>query len=83
MQLIEYLNILSILLNMIYDFIKKDTLSFIQIRFIITIKRIRNLFINIFYYKIKRFIFKIIKSKKISLHLLLKLNISFLSKLLK
>ena len=36
-----------------------------------------------FYYKIKRFIFKIIKSKKVLLHLLLKLNTSFLSNILK
>ena len=68
---------------MIYNFIKKNILSFIQIRFTITIKRIENLFINMFYYKIKRLIFKIIKSKKMSLHLLLKLNISLLSRLLK
>ena len=49
----------------------------------IIIKRIKNLFINIFNYEIKRLIFKIIKSKKILLHLLLKLNTSLLSKLLK
>ena len=49
----------------------------------ITIKRIKNSFINIFYYEIKRFIFKIIKNKKVSLYLLLKLNTSLLSKLIK
>ena len=36
-----------------------------------------------FYYEIKRFIFEIIKSKKVSLYLLLKLNTSLLSRLLK
>ena len=49
----------------------------------ITIRRIENSFINIFYYEIKRLIFKIIKSKKMLLHLLLKLNTSLLSRLLK
>ena len=83
MQSIEYSNISSILLNMIYDFIRKNILSFIQIRFIITIKRIKNSFINIFYYKIKRLIFEIIKNKEVSLHLLLKLNTSLSSRLLK
>ena len=49
----------------------------------ITIRRIKNLFINIFYYKAKRLVFKIIKNKKVSLHSLLKLNILISSKLLK
>ena len=48
-----------------------------------TIKRIKNSFINTFYYEIKRLIFKIIKNKEVLLHLLLKLNILSLSRLLK
>ena len=83
MQSIEYSNISLILLNMIYDFIKKNILSFIQIRFMITTKRIENSFMNIFYYEIKRLIFKVIKNKKMLLHLLLRLNTSLSSRLLR
>ena len=46
-------------------------------------KRIKNLFINMFYYEIKRLVFEIIKNKKMLLYLLLRLNTSLLSRLLK
>ena len=49
----------------------------------ITIKRIKYSFINIFYYEIKRLIFEIIRNKKVLLHLLLRLNTSFSLKLIK
>ena len=49
----------------------------------IMIKRIENLFMNISYYEVKRLVFEIIKNKKVSLYLLLRLNTSLLSRLLR
>ena len=43
----------------------------------------KNSFINTFYYEIKRYIFEIIKNKKVLLYSLLKLNMSLSSRLLR